>query len=289
MSHNQDRANGMNPQEDVPPRSPAKDLGNSDRLEDRERDTWMSLEIYVKANNTQLLRGLEQWLQLGLISQAQVKKICRQNLSCTVPEIAAVAGDSPNLTEPLPAEHIEAALVKTVTTASREQETQSPTEPNILTQVWLRFLDELSIRWLLFLGIFLVVISSGVLAASQWSNFPRFGQYLILLAYTLGFWGFGFWSHRQDNLKLTSQTLSAIAILLIPINFWAISHFSLGNNIFEGLVVAIAVVILSTTIYWRSRLKATGKRLSFTTFFLLLSYLHLAWQLPNFPLWAIYG
>ncbi len=44
--------------------------------------------------------------------------------------------------------------------------------PNILVRLWQGLLDELSIRWLLFLGIFLIIISSGVLAASQWHNFP---------------------------------------------------------------------------------------------------------------------
>jgi hypothetical protein len=38
--------------------------------------------------------------------------------------------------------------------------------PNILVRLWQGLLDELSIRWLLFLGIFLIIISSGVLAAS---------------------------------------------------------------------------------------------------------------------------
>ena len=38
---------------------------------------------------------------------------------------------------------------------------------------------ELSVPWLLFLGMFLVVVSSGVLAASQWERFPGFLQYGI--------------------------------------------------------------------------------------------------------------
>ena len=245
---------------------------------DPSQSNWLSLEVYVQADNRELLNGLEQWLQLKLVSEAQVKKLCRQYLSCTIPEAAATS----DLTQAETAiATSEATLVKTVVAAKAE--------PNIITQVWLRFLDELSIRWLLFLGIFLVVVSSGVLAASQWSNFPEFGQYLILFVYTLGFWGFGFWSSKQENLKLTSQTLSAIATLLIPINFWAISHFRLGNNIFEWIVIVLAFVVLTATIYWRSRLATTAKRLSFLGLFLLLSYLHLGWQLPNFPLVAVYA
>lgn len=270
MAGNDDYADEINPQ--------AENLFNYDRNQKTANEPWLNLEIYVRSNQPELLQGLDQWLKLDLISEAQVKKICRNKFICALPETAAVENSIISQAElPAAKEEAEIALVKTVA------------EPNIFTQVWLRFLDELSIRWLLFLGIFLVVVSSGVMAASQWDNFPRFAQYLILLAYTLCFWGFGFWSSKQDNLKLTSQTLSAIATLLIPINFWAISHFSLGKNIFEGVVIAFAVVVLSATICWRSRLESMGKRFSFLSVFLLLSYLHLGWQLPNFPLFAIYG
>ena len=248
---------------------------SDDRANRSPQSTWVSLEVHVRANNPQLLAGIEELLQLDLISQAQVKKICRQHLCCAIPEVAVAKIEQVSLLdEPSSAPLPVAALT---------------TEPNIVTQIWLRFLDELSIRWLLFLGIFLVVISSGVLAASQWSNFPKFGQYLILLAYTLGFWGFGLWSGKQENLRLTAQTLSAIATLLIPLNFWTISHFSLGNNVLEWIVIALALAVLTATIYWRSRLPRLGKRIAFIAAFLFLSYLHLGWRLPNFPLLAIYS
>ncbi len=251
MSHNDDYIDAVNPQ----------------------ANSWLSLEIYVKANQPNLLQGLDRWLELDLISEAQVRKICRHHLSCPLPEIEVESSLAATQSDSLVA-------AKTLVKAAPQ--------PHIVTQVWLRFLDELSIRWLLFLGIFLVVISSGVLAASQWDNFPRFGQYLILLVYTLCFWGFGFWSSKQNNLKLTSQTLSAIATLLIPINFWAISHFGLGHNIWEWLTIAIAFVTLTTT-FFKSRLGKTDKNKFFTPLFLILSYLHLGWQLPSVPLIAVYS
>ena len=253
MSHNDDYIDAVNPQ----------------------ANSWLSLEIYVKANQPNLLQGLDQWLQLDLISEAQVRKICRHHLSCPLPEIKEIPSD---LVSQLGSSVVEA---KTLVKAAPQ--------PHIITQVWLRFFDELSIRWLLFLGIFLVVVSSGVLAASQWNNFPKFGQYLILLVYTLCFWGFGFWSSKQNNLKLTSQTLSAIATLLIPINFWAISHFGLGNNIWEWITIAIAFVTLTTTIYFKSRLGKANTNKFFTPLFLILSYLHLGWKLPSLPLIAVYS
>ncbi len=254
---------------------------------------WLTLEIYVKANQTELLQGLDQWLKLNLISEAQVKKICRENLSCALPE-KKVVEVTPDIRQNQP-----------ITLVNFAPKT------NIITQLWQGFLDELSIRWLLFLGIFLVVVSSGVLAASQWDNFPRFGQYSILLIYTWVFWGFGFWSNKQDNLKLTSQTLLAIATLLVPINFWSINQhldwiwrgdladakrlpqglplgqFGLGNNILEWITIAIAFSSLTGTIYLQFRPK--NKHKYFLPCFLLLSYLHLVWQVDVIPMIAIYS
>lgn len=282
---------------------------NRDRAKARYQDSsWLSIELYVKADGPELLTGLDQLMQLNLVSDAQVKKICRSNLSCVLPE-----------TEPVPsnlARGINTTAIANETSVTiLQQAVQTTVKPNIVTQIGLRFLEELSIRWLLFLGIFLVVISSGVLAASQWANFPNFGQYLILLVYTLSFWGFGFWSAKQDNLQLTSQTLRAIATLLVPINFWAMGHFGLGNNIWEWLTIALAFVALTGSICFKSyfkpkpQLPETGNSTSeigeniprenkfFIPLFLIFSYLHLGWQipvflpvfLPVFPILAVYG
>ena len=250
-----------------------------DRPKQSQDNAWLSLEIYVKSNQPELLQGLDQWLQLNLISEAQVKKICRQNLSCALPPMK-IWDSTPNIQPSQPKIPVETLVPLSVTIERK---------PNIVTQLWQGFLDELSIRWLLFLGIFLVVVSSGVLAASQWDHFPRFGQYFILLIYTLSFWGFGFWSNKQDNLKLTSQTLSAIAILLVPINFWAISEFALGNNILEWITIAIAFSTLTTTTYLQFRQKKSNPTKYFLSFFLLLSYSHLVWQFGVINLLGIYG
>ncbi len=79
--------------------------------------------------------------------------------------------------------------------------------------------EELSVPWLLFPEVFLVVLSSGVLAASQWERFPAIGQYGVLLAYTFNFDYFTFWAGKQTNLKLTAQTLLIVTLLLVPVNF----------------------------------------------------------------------
>jgi len=247
------------------------DYGDYDKLGDRQSessaDLWLKIEARVKADRSELLIGLDTWLQLGLISQAQVIKIARKYLSCSLPIEQVVI--------PKPAVETDPRTKVLV-----------PATPNPWQRVWQSFLDELSIRWLLFLGVFLVIVSSGVLAASQWQNFPDYGQYLVLWLYSLGFWGIGFWTGRQEGLKLTAQTLSAIATLLIPINFWAISHLGLLSQPLGWGIVALAAISLTATRYFtlpkQSNNIAAG-------LFLLLSYLHLGWQIPGLSLISIYG
>ncbi|MEM6613658.1 MAG: hypothetical protein AAF652_15645, partial [Cyanobacteria bacterium P01_C01_bin.72] len=55
--------------------------GNNHELNNR----WLSIEVFVQDDRLSLLQGLETWLQLGLISQGQIKKIARQRLSCPLP------------------------------------------------------------------------------------------------------------------------------------------------------------------------------------------------------------
>ncbi|MEL6927353.1 MAG: hypothetical protein AAFO95_01810 [Cyanobacteria bacterium J06600_6] len=248
-----------------------RDNDNLDRYSSElHPDLWLRIEAQVRADRSELLLGLEAWLQLGLISQAQVKKIARHNLCCPLPTV-----------EPIPSEAT--AVTETSTTPLLTAATPAP---SLWQSVWQSFLDELSIRWLLFLGIFLVIVSSGGLAASQWQNFPDYAQYLILWLYSLGFWGIAFWTGKQSDLKLTAQTLRAIATLLMPINFWAISYLGLLLKPVGWGIVALAVITLSATRYLVS--PKQGKHLA-SGLFLLLSYLHLGWQVSNLPLFAIYG
>jgi hypothetical protein len=245
-----------------------------------EFDRFISLEIYTRSSHPQLLQGLDFWLQLGLIRETQVLSLCRNYLTCPLPEIESIEiNNEPIVTVTQP----EAVFVGE---ALASEETES--RPHLLGQIWRAFLDELSIRWLLFLGIFLVVVSSGVLAATQWHNFPDSGQYLILWGYTLSFCGIGFWLSRLDNLQLTSQTLKNIAILLVPINFWAMSSFSLGFNFIEWLIIPVAAFSLTGITYLHYRSFSRSTRLWFVPIFLLLGYLHLGWQIPYLSTAAVY-
>jgi hypothetical protein len=264
-------------------------------------DSSLKIEIKLASNNPELLHGLDIWLRLGLISDAQVKQICRDFLVCrlelqpqTLPELQLENATSLNALNPRTrvAPLHATSLVQDATSLYQDDPLPAPKKPNVLTQMLQSLGEELSVRWLLFLGMFLVVVSSGVLAASQWERFPPSGQYGVLFAYTLSFWGISFWAGRQSHLSLTTRTLLIVTLLLVPVNFWAMDSFSLWQNPLNWVVVSIASITLSaiTFLFCNNRLFSThqpARNLPLVNL-LGLSYLHWGWQIPGFPLIAVY-
>jgi hypothetical protein len=156
---------------------------------------------------------------------------------------------------------------------------------------------EVSVIWLLFLGVFLVVVSSGVLAASQWQNFPPTGQYSILLIYTLAFFVAGCWTGQQPKLRLTAQMLQITTLLIVPVNFWMMDGLGLWQSGL-GLVVApiAALTLTAITLFLLRPSSGVQSELLPTPLSRLtalnsigLSWLHWGWNLESIPLIATYG
>ncbi len=241
----------------------------------------VNIEIELDFENEEVLNGLQNWLDLGLISEAKVKVICEDYLSCDLPEsiiLQSLTTNKKNVKVKETQIEIPTDLIK--------QKTKIKDKPNILVSLWIKFYQEITVKWLLFLGLFLVIASSSILAATQWDKFPDWFQYLILFSYTLTFWGISFWAKKQENLTLTSETLLAISFLLIPVNFWAIDTFVWVSSWAEWILSAIAILTLSyiyffTTKFYQQYLTVTN--------FLIITYLQIGWQLKNFGWLAIYG
>ena len=243
------------------------------------------IPVKLPSNHPDLLLGLDDLLNLGLISDDQVKQIARQYLTCTVvftpetesePEVIYISPTAAKrpLIATLP-------LIPTV-----------PKKPSFVNSMLQSLGEELSVRWLLFLGVFLVVLSSGVLAASQWERFPAVGQYGVLFAYTLSFCGFTLWAGKQSNLKLTAQTLLIVTLLLVPINFWAMDSFSLWQNPLNLVVMGIASLTLTFITNQLCQNRNIINNFPSGKLPLIniigLSYLHWGWKLSVFPLIAVY-
>jgi hypothetical protein len=243
------------------------------------------IPIKLPSNHPDLLLGLDNLLELGLISDDQVKQLARQYLVSTVVFAPQTESEAEVIFRPpTPARR---SLIATLPPIAK-----APVKPSFVTSMLQSLGEELSVRWLLFLGVFLVVLSSGVLAASQWERFPAVGQYGVLFAYTLSFCGFTFWAGKQSNLRLTAQTLLIVTLLLVPINFWAMDSFSLWQNPLNLIVMGIASLTLTfiTNQLCQNRNIITNfprGKLALVNI-IGLSYLHWGWKLSGFPLIAVY-
>jgi ABC-type multidrug transport system fused ATPase/permease subunit len=254
----------------------------------------IKIEVNFSSTHPHLLQGLDIWLQLGLLSDTQVKQLCQEFLICRVvlqPQIIP----EPSVKTSHDVETVQYASLQGDGFVHQDNPPQAAPEPGILARMLQSLRAEFSVRWLLFLGMFLVVMSSGVLAASQWENFPSFGQYGIVLAYTLSFWGVSFWASKQPNLTLTTQALTTISLLLVPVNFWAMDSFQLWQNPFGWVLVAIGSVFLTAiTLFLNSLPISTSTRGGLFRYplpilnILGLSYLHWGWKIPGFPSIAVY-
>ena len=222
----------------------------------------IAIELKVQPSNPALLDGLEALVRLGLLSDDQARRIGAEYLICqmdaqpvTGPEVEV--GDRVPEPVPMPTLRPPAAAGKTaahprdrlesnaeilkraIPVADETAASSSQTPPdrparqrpaNALTQGLQALMAEFSVLWLLLLGVFMVVVSSAVLAATQWQQVTPTGQYGILWGYTLAFWGAGIWSSRQPNLQLTARMVQITTVLLIPVNFWMMDALLLSPS-----------------------------------------------------------
>ncbi len=289
------------------------------------------LQLDLSADQPGLLEGLEVWLRLGLLTEAQVLTLAQTQLTCEVPSLAdsvapLVPEASPDIhsdqtqigetsaptgiTDFLPPSADEEAIFQRLPpppSPSRprqpSQEAVAPrawttaresappprqeTRPPSATGVWLnRLLGELSVIWLLGLGVFLVVLSSAVLAATQWARFNAVGQYLVLLAYTLAFWGVGLSCGRHDHLRLTAKTLGMITLLLVPLNVWAMDGLGVWQTT-GGLMLGLGSAGILSLVALQGMRQQQGSPLEQGNA-LGLAYLHMGWGWAGIPLLAVY-
>src|SRR5262245_57284508 len=88
---------------------------------------------------------------------------------------------------------------------------------------FLRFLDaffqDQNIKWMLGIGILILVGSSLMLVTAHWDDYTPVWKYLILLGYTAGIHGLGQLSYHSLGLRKTGAGLMLLTVLLIPLTF----------------------------------------------------------------------
>jgi hypothetical protein len=275
------------------------------------RDRLIRLQLDLSPDQPGLLEGLDAWLRLGLLTEAQVLAFSREQLKCNLPPASIAlpiaeadefanpfAADKDNSPEPTPGSDFLPADEDSprrhslprprLSAAQAGSQAQVPPRPPSATSLWLgRLVSELSVIWLLGLGVFLVVLSSAVLAATQWARFNAVGQYLVLLAYTLVFWAVGVGCSRRTDLQLTAKTLQMVTLLLVPLNFWAMDGLGVWRAPMGILVGAIATLLL-TLATWQVLRQQQSDGLEQGNA-LALAYLHTGWGIGWMPVMAVYG
>jgi hypothetical protein len=265
-------------------------------------DRQIMLEIVVRSAHPALLEGLDEWLRLGLISDDWVRRICAQQLVCSMPQVVIPAVDLGTRNAAGQSEESQADFLPPVETRpgqgtaprverslasepARQAPARQEQSPGLVSQAMRSFMAEVSVMWLLFLGVFLVVLSSGVLAATQWRNFSTVGQYGILFGYTAAFWLVSVWTGRQESLRLTTRMLKIAALLLVPVNFWMMDGFRLWNS---GLGIGLAgVAAIGLTVMTLLLLRPNQPWL-LSGVAIALSWLHWGWSGQGIPFAAVY-
>ncbi|NJP08872.1 MAG: hypothetical protein HC866_04810 [Leptolyngbyaceae cyanobacterium RU_5_1] len=263
-----------------------------------DSDRPIIIELNLKSDHPALLEGLDRLLQLGLISNNLVRQIGQRQLVCPLPEanVAQVESSRIEATQPTSPERQPATVLtdflpvepesRPLSRSASRQAGSADRPPSVASQSLQSFMAEISVVWLLFLGVFLVVVSSGVLAATQWQNFSPVGQYGILFGYTLAFWFAGRWIARQSSLQITSRMLNVATLLIIPVNFWTMDGFRLWSSPLSLIMAAIAAIILSSITLLLLK-RDSHSRLMIPTA-IALSWLHWGWSWAGVPFIATY-
>ena len=251
-------------------------------------DRPLILSLVVQSEHPAILEGLDVWLRLGLLSDETVRQLCQEHFTCLVSEsVAARSGDDFAIPDDFATE--EALVLPKAATVERP--------PSPIARGIQSFMAEVSVIWLLFLGVFMVVVSSGVLAATQWRNFSPVGQYGILFAYTLAFWAASVWTGRQPNLRLTARMLQIATLLIIPVNFWMMDGFHLWQSGLGWVMAAIAALVLTGITVQLLRpewgvgsgeWRVGSREKLLLGMAIALSWLHWGWGWSGFPLVATY-
>jgi len=110
--------------------------------------------------------------------------------------------------------------------AELEAPTETPPrrsrEPLTWDRLWQTLLSERTLNAMLFLGVFLLFASAVTLVVFNWERFPPLVQVIFIAAFTLTFYGAGWFVRARMGLRSSGIALTAIGSLLVPIDFYTI-------------------------------------------------------------------
>jgi hypothetical protein len=96
-----------------------------------------------------------------------------------------------------------------------------PRQPWSWDRFWESLLSERTLQAILFLGAMLLFAAGLSWVAWNWDTFPPLVQVIFLAAFTAFFYGLGWYVHRRMALPGSGIALTAVASLLLPLDFYA--------------------------------------------------------------------
>lgn len=138
-------------------------------------------------------------------------------------------------------------------------------------------------RALLYLGSFLLLVSSLTLVVFNWASFPPIVQFAILAGTTMALWGAGAWMARQPTLGTAGANLQAVAALLVPVVGFALSRpglLDLAPRPAWQLVSALSLVLylLAAWRTWRAFYSAAAVLAALSLIFAAPQVLDPGWK-----------
>jgi hypothetical protein len=137
------------------------------------------------------------------------------------------------------------------------------------------FLQERSIKWVLALGMFILLGSSVLLVTTQWHSYTPLWKYLVFLGYTTALAGTGQWTYHRLGLRRTGTALQGLTVLLLPALFLVLGWVIFGpaapvlpvTLLLGGVTLALSVTAASRIFHHFLR----GAQPTFQVCYLLLS------------------
>ncbi|MCS6939264.1 MAG: DUF2157 domain-containing protein, partial [Roseiflexus sp.] len=110
-------------------------------------------------------------------------------------------------------------------------------------------------RALLYLGAFLLVMSSLTLVIFSWASFSPAVQFALLAGATLAIWGTGTWMTRRPNLRTAGTNLQKIAAALAPVVAFALTRPGLLDLALRPAwqLTSFLSLLIYLLIAWRTR------------------------------------
>ena len=151
----------------------------------------------------------------------------------------------------------------------------TPIRQNFLVRFFDNFLQERNIKWMLVVGMMILLASSLLLVSAHWTTCTPVWKYLIFLSYTVAIVLVGDWTGRRLGLRRTGTMLQGLTVLLVPISFLVLRWVRgdtgptepLQHLVLLGINIAFSVVATQRVFHHFLR----GNQPTFLISFLLLS------------------